>query len=62
VLDMLGSAPQLSKSDRACLGRYKFIRPDFQQAVTDSGRDWKDRPILPNRLMPGVDIFSPAGS
>lgn len=37
--------------------RYKFIRPSFLTAVLDSGSHWLDRPILPNQLAPGVDIF-----
>ena len=38
--------------------RYKFVRPDFHAAVTESGSHWQTRPILPNALMPGVDIFA----
>ncbi len=37
--------------------RYKFIRASFLQAVFDSGSHWMDRPILPNQLRDGVDIF-----
>ena len=42
-------------------GRYKFIRTSFPQAVVASGSHWQDRPILPNQLAPGVDLFG-AGS
>lgn len=38
-------------------GRYKFIRPDFLQAILESGPHWATRPILPNQLAPGVDIM-----
>ncbi|MBV1850809.1 RNA ligase family protein [Catellatospora tritici] len=31
-------------------GRYKWVRPSFATAVTDSGSHWADRPIVANRL------------
>lgn len=37
--------------------RYKFVRASFLQAVADSGSHWMDRPILPNQLRDGCDIF-----
>jgi hypothetical protein len=37
--------------------RYKFVRASFLQAVTDSGSHWMDRPIIPNRLREGCDLF-----
>lgn len=37
--------------------RYKFVRSGFLQAVADSGSHWMDRPILPNRLRDGCDLF-----
>jgi hypothetical protein len=40
------------------VGRYKFIRPDFVAAVLSSGGHWADRPVVPNRLAEGADIFS----
>jgi hypothetical protein len=40
------------------VGRFKFIRPGFHQAVEDSGSHWQDRPLVANRLAPGVDIFA----
>jgi len=39
------------------IGRYKYVRPDFLQAVEDSDGHWMDRPIEPNQLQPGVDLF-----
>lgn len=39
--------------------RFKFVRADFLQAITASDGHWHDRPILPNGLADGVDIFSP---
>ena len=41
------------------VGRYKFIRPSFITAVLDAGEHWLNRPIVPNQLAPGVDIFQP---
>ena len=40
-------------------GRYKFVRSDFLQAIEASEGHWQDRPILPNQLADGVDIFAP---
>lgn len=37
--------------------RYKFIRPSFLTAVLDSGEHWLKRPIIPNQLREGVDLF-----
>lgn len=39
--------------------RYKIVRPDFIQTILDSGSHHKDRPVLPNMLAPGVDIYAP---
>jgi hypothetical protein len=40
------------------IGRYKWIRKSFLTAVVDSGTHWLARPIIPNRLADGVDIFA----
>jgi hypothetical protein len=40
------------------VGRYKFVRADFLQAIAASGSHWQSRPILPNRLAPGIDLFA----
>jgi hypothetical protein len=39
-------------------GRYKFVRPDFLNSILDSETHWLDRPIVPNQLAEGVDLFS----
>ena len=39
------------------LGRYKYVRGDFLQAILDSGSHWLDRPIVPNQLRDGVDLY-----
>lgn len=38
--------------------RYKWIRPGFLTAVLDSEGHWLSRPIVPNQLADGVDIFA----
>jgi hypothetical protein len=45
------------EDDGKVLGRYKYVRSSFLQAVEDAGEHWMDRPIEPNLLRPGVDIF-----
>ncbi len=40
-------------------GRFKYVRADFHQAIAASDGHWQSRPILPNQLAPGVDIFAP---
>jgi hypothetical protein len=37
--------------------RYKYVRGGFLQAVFASESHWMDRPILPNCLEPGHDLF-----
>ncbi|HEV2764056.1 MAG TPA: RNA ligase family protein [Pyrinomonadaceae bacterium] len=41
------------------VGRFKFVRESFRQAVDDSGEHWLNRPVIPNRLREGVDLFAP---
>ncbi|MCA9649467.1 MAG: RNA ligase family protein [Myxococcales bacterium] len=41
------------------VARYKWVRASFLSSVVDSGGHWIDRPILPNRLHPGVDLYGP---
>ncbi|MBX3168813.1 MAG: RNA ligase family protein [Candidatus Eremiobacteraeota bacterium] len=40
------------------LERYKFVRSSFLTSVLDSESHWLDRPIVPNQLAPGVDLFA----
>lgn len=44
----------------AVQARYKFVRASFLSAVRDAESHWLDRPIVPNGLLPGVDLFAPA--
>jgi len=38
--------------------RFKMVRASFLQAVDDSGEHWLNRPVIPNRLREGVDLFA----
>ena len=37
--------------------RYKYVRAGFLQTVFDAGSHWLDRPIVPNQLRSGVELF-----
>ncbi len=50
------------EEDGRVVDRLKWIRPSFQSAVAASGSHWLDRPILPNQLAGGVDIFEADGA
>lgn len=39
--------------------RFKYVRSSFLTSVLDSQTHWLDRPVLPNRLADGVDIYAP---
>jgi hypothetical protein len=39
--------------------RFKFVRASFLTSVLDSGSHWLSRPIIPNTLAPGVDLYAP---
>jgi len=39
-------------------GRYKYVRTSFTQAVDEEGIHWLERPLEPNLLSSGVDIFT----
>jgi RNA ligase len=45
------------EDEQHVIGRYKFVRADFLQAILDSGSHWAERPIVQDQLAPGVDIF-----
>jgi hypothetical protein len=45
------------ETDGHVQGRYKYVRKGFLQAVADSETHWMDRPIEPNRLRPGAELF-----
>jgi hypothetical protein len=39
------------------MARSKHVRTDFRQAAAESDPRWMDRPIEPNQLRAGVDLF-----
>jgi len=42
------------------VGRIKWVRADFLQIILENDSHWLLRPIVPNQLASGVDIFSEA--
>jgi hypothetical protein len=38
--------------------RFKFVRPSFLTTIIQSETHWLNRPIIPNQLAEGVDIFN----
>lgn len=40
--------------------RYKFVRATFLTQVIESGSHWLARPVVPNLLAPGVDLYAGA--
>lgn len=46
--------------DGRIVDRYKLVRASFLTAIQDSGSHWLDRPIVPNQLRDGVDLYVPA--
>ncbi|MGA4634717.1 RNA ligase family protein [Pseudomonas solani] len=47
------------ESPEHTLGRVKWVRPDFVQAILDSGIHHSQQPFIPNLLAPGVDLYAP---
>lgn len=46
------------ETEEGTIGRYKWVRPDFLQAILESGSHWRDRPMIQNRLADGVDFLA----
>jgi hypothetical protein len=40
------------------IARYKYVRADFLTSILESETHWLDRPIIPNQLQAGVDLFA----
>ncbi len=45
------------EDEEQVLARYKWVRASFLTSITESETHWLKRPIVPNRLAPGVDLF-----
>jgi RNA ligase len=39
------------------VGRYKYVRADFLTTIVQADSHWLSRPIIPNQLRIGVDLF-----
>jgi RNA ligase len=39
------------------IDRYKYVRADFLTTILQSETHWLNRPIIPNQLQSGVDLF-----
>ncbi len=48
------------EKDGRVIDRLKWVRHSFLSTVVESESHWLNRPILPNKLRPGVDIFGGA--
>lgn len=46
------------EEDGQVTGRYKWVRAGFLQAIADSDSHWQSRPIIPNLLADGTDIYA----
>ena len=46
------------EEDGRVVERFKFVRASFLTQVLDSGSHWLARPIVPNQLADGVDLFT----
>jgi hypothetical protein len=45
------------EEDGQVVGRYKYVRVNFLTAVFAAEGHWLNRPIIPNLLLEGVDLF-----
>jgi hypothetical protein len=46
-----------AEDEQGVVGRYKYVRPGFHQAIADAQGHWMSRPIIPNELAAGVTLF-----
>jgi hypothetical protein len=53
---MEGLYIKVEEEDRV-IERYKYVRSGFLQTVVDSGSHWLDRPLIPNQVRSGVELF-----
>ena len=49
---------KLEEADQV-LARFKLVRADFVQHILDSGSHHSERPLIPNQLAAGVDLYAP---
>ncbi|MDP4177111.1 MAG: RNA ligase family protein [Bacillota bacterium] len=46
------------EDDNYVINRMKYVRASFLNTILDSETHWANRPIIPNKLKLGIDIFS----
>ena len=46
------------EAEGVVVARYKYVRATFLSAVLSSGGHWLDRPIVPNQLRLGADLYA----
>ena len=50
------------EEDDMVTDRFKYVRSTFLNTILDSETHWLNRPVIPNRLAPGIHLFeNPAG-
>ena len=47
------------ENEHQVLARFKFVRASFTQTLLDQDEHWLSRPVVPNQLRPGTDLFAP---
>ena len=47
------------EDEHQVLARFKLVRSDFVQHIMESGSHHSERPIVPNQLATGVDLYAP---
>lgn len=46
------------ESENEVIDRFKYVRNSFLNTILDSETHWINRPIIPNKLKEGLDLFS----
>ena len=49
---------KVEEGDRT-VGRFKWVRQDFVQAIINSEKHHSEQPYIPNLLLPEVDLYAP---
>ena len=47
------------EDEQQTLGRLKWVRQDFVQAILDADQHHASQPFIPNQLAAGVDLYAP---
>ena len=45
------------ESEDEVVDRFKYVRSSFLNTILDSETHWVKRPIIPNKLKEGINIF-----